>query len=516
MMFHALWKVSIKSRILKGVTSRSLLRLSVAILVAVITNQSVAFSQQSQSNSPSDRQWSVLFHSHGAIPGESEWNWDNVVALQNAARESGIDAVILTEQLVAEWTWGPPVIRELWGYRRRIPSIKSYGIEEFFSKVDEADKLVPDITLLAGAEVSSYHYWTGAPWTKNLWMWNWQRNLLVLGLSDPSAFGELPVLGLRQSLLQSWRDVLWLGILLALIVLFLYALNHLYYLRMLILLVPIAMLIWTGPPPPGPYSPYVDDAGSKPYQTVIDTVDAWGGLAIWSMVETIDHQVYPWGGIHTEPHPEVLIETSNYHGFGVLYPDNRTAQLPGHEWDIALQSYLDGTRRNPPWGWGEQALHYPKQVIEDGKQVWHNMTVLLAPDRSRESLLEAFRRGRGYAVHGQKVGNRLRLDLFVAISGAESAGMGEWLNADSRPTIKAIVGFTGSDPQEVTAQLISNGRVVKSMISVPPFELEWVPAEEEMESRSFVRLQVEGRGHMLYSNPIFFEYTPPPDNGDSP
>ncbi len=516
MMFHALWKVSIKSRFPKGVTSRSLLRLPIALLVTLSVNQSVASSQQSQFDDSADRQWAVLFHSHGAIPDSTGWNWDNVVALQNAAREGGIDAVIMTEQLAAEWTWGPPVIRKLWGYRRKIPSIKSYGIEEFFTKVDEADKLVPDITLIAGAEVSVYHYWTGAPWTKNLWMWNWQRNLLVLGLSDPSAFGELPVLGLRQYLLQSGIDFVWLGILLALIVLFLYALNHLYYFRMLLFLVPIVMLIWTGPPPPGPYSPYVDDAGSKPYQAVIDTVDAWGGLAIWSMVEAFDHHVKSWGGIHTEPHPEVLLETSNYHGFGVLYPDNRTVQLPGHEWDIALRSYLDGTRHNPPWGWGEQALHYPKQVIEEGKQIWHNLTILLAPDRTKESLLDAFHKGRGYAVHGQDLGRRLRLEMFEAFSGAKRAGMGEWLRTDSQPGIKVVVGFTGSDPQEVTAQLISNGRIVKSITSLPPFELEWVPEEEELETRSFVRLQVEGRGHMLYSNPIFIEYTPPRDNGDSP
>ena len=242
-MFRALWKVSIKSRFLKGVTSRSLMRLSVALLVTLSVNQSVASLHQSQSDDSADRQWAVLFHSHGAIPDSTGWNWDNVTALQNAAREGGIDAVILTEQLVSEWTWGPPVIRKLWGYRRKIPSIKSYGIEEFFTRVDEADKLVPDITLIAGAEVSVYHYWTGAPWTKNLWMRNWQRNLLVLGLSDPSAFGELPVLGLRQYLLQSGLDFVWLGILLALIVLFLYALNHLYYFRMLFSLVPIAMLI---------------------------------------------------------------------------------------------------------------------------------------------------------------------------------------------------------------------------------------------------------------------------------
>ena len=225
------------------------------------------------------------------------------------------------------------------------------------------------------------------------------------------------------------------------------------------------------------------------------------------MIEAFDHHVKPWGGIHTEPHPEVLLETNNYHGFGVLYPDNRTAQLPGHEWDTALQSYIDGTRHNPPWGWGEQALHFPDQLAL-GKRVWHNLTILLAPDRTEESLLDALRTGRGYAVHGPKVGNRLRLEMFEAFSGAERAGMGEWLRTGSLPRIKVTVDYTGDDPQEVTAQLISNGRIVKSMTSMPPFELEWVPTEEDLEARSFVRLQVEGRGHMLYSNPIFIEYTP--------
>lgn len=494
-------KVSIKTSDHSTNYRTAFLFLCTAGLVIYVLLPAPAFSQHLQHDPYPDKQWGVILHSHGTTGS----GWDAVVNLQRAAGRNNISAVILTEQLIAQWSWGPPVIRGVWGYRRTIPSIRSYGIERFFNEAEEADRQVPDVTLIAGAEVAAYYYWTGVPWKRNLTMWNWQRNLLVLDLPEPALFGLLPVLGLRHSLLQTWRDYIWLGTLIIFIALFLTALNYLYFVRAAVALIPVALLLWSGPPPPGPFSPYIQNAGIKPYQTLIDSVDSWGGLALWSLVETVDDHHYSWGRIHTDPHPEVLTQTHSYHGFGVMYPDNLTAQEPGHEWDTALSAYLNGTSINPPWGWGELALHQ-EQLGE--KKLWHNMTVLFAPDPSREELLHALREGRGYAVHSDFEGGRLRLNRFDAISHEGVAGMGQWLSTTERPSVNALIGFTGEDPPPVTIRLISGGEVVATTQGTPPLALEWTPPSLQPGTRTYCRLLVEGRGHKLFSNPIFIEYPP--------
>lgn len=518
MMFHVHWKVSIKSYNSPNRARIGTPVLTVVCLLTYFSSPLPAHGQQIRSDSHPDQQWGVLLHSHGSLAH----GWDAIVSLQRAAKKNGISAVVLTEQLIAQWNWGPPVVRELWSYRHKLPelpSIRSYGIERYFEQAAEADRLVPEVTLIAAAEVAPYYYWTGVPWKKNLTMWNWQRNLLVLDLPDPSTYGKLPILGLRRSLLQSWKDFLWLGVVIALLVGFLIALNHLYFFRALLALIPAILLLWSGPPPPAPYSPYRQDAGTSPYQAVIDSVDRWGGIILWSMVETVDdHQMW-WGGIHTDPHPEVLLQTNNYHGFGVIYADNITAQEPGHEWDQALLDYLDGLRRNPPWGWGEQALHYPEQLPD--KTVGGIQTVLFAPDPSEEALMSALRRGRGYSVRTSATDGRLRLDRFEASSGQSRSGMGQWLLSSGQLAIHAAWSYTGNQPPEVTARLIRNGEVIASECEIPPTELVWEepegsPPPPSPRPRAFYRLELEGQGHRLLSNPIFVAYTAAGRGSDSP
>jgi len=457
-----------------------------------------------------DLQWGVLLHSHGALTH----GWDTVVSLQREARSNGIAAVVLTEHLIKQWNWGPPVLRELWSYRHRQPSIQRYGIERYFEKTMEVDRLVPEVTLIAGVEVAPYYHWTGVPWNRNLTMWDWQRNLLLLDLPEPAAYAKLPVLGLRRSLLQSWKDFLWLGVTAAFIVCFLLALKYLRFFRASLALIPIVLLVWSGPPPPGPYSPYRSDAGMSPYQAVIDSVSKWGGIAIWTQVESLDDDQYLWGRVHTDPHPQVLIQTQDYHGFGSIYPSTSTVHDVGHEWDQTLKAYLDGFRHNPPWGWGELALHYPEQL--DTKTIWQNQTVLFAPDRSSGELLHALRKGRGYAVRATHADGRLQLDRFEAVAEGHRAYMGEWLRTSGTPQLRVVWSFTGSEPPEVTAQLIRNGEVVASKQGTPPMSLEWTPPAMEPGSRFYYRLALEGRNHRLLSNPIFVEHLATAGQTNSP
>ncbi len=474
-------------------------------------------SDSRSSPQETEQEWNVLLHSHGVIAGD----WGSVEDLQRQALAAGVDVVILTEQLITEWEWSPPVIRSFWSFRlknpearsfreffRTEPSVKRLGSEEYFDKVERTDQAVPGITLLAGVEVAPYYYWTGAPWSRDLTMWNWQRNILVLDLPEPKDYEELPVLGLHTSLFGSWKILPWAIVLIVCLSLFLYVLNKLYLVRALLAVIPVALLIWSGPPSLEPFSPYRADTGFKPYQTLIDHVNELGGFSMWTQVETSDNHTYMGVGIHTSWHPEVLLETSNYRSFGSIYPASGTmAHEPGNQWDQALISYLEGERRFAPWGWGELALHPQQMQGRDAKRVNEVLSIVRSPDRSPRAILDALKEGKGYAVRATTLDGRLSLDRFMVLSGNATALMGEELDYQGPVSVEAAWSFTGTETQSATVRLIRSGVVVDSVVGTPPMNLTYIePPYDPGESGAFYRLQIESHGHRLLSNPIFIRY----------
>ena len=439
----------------------------------------------------------MLLHAHGVFSS----GWSAVESLQRTAARNGIDAVVLTEHLIADWYWAPPLLRGFLGYRVRQPSIYRYGIEKYFSAAAEVDGKVPEVTLITGAEVAPYYYWTGSPFRRDLTMWDWQRNLLILGLPAPSSYRHLPVVGLRESPVESTGDALWLLLMVAAGTGFLLTLNRLKFVTASFLLAVGAGLLILGPPPAGPFSPYSGNEGIAPYQALIDSVNGLGGIALWTQVESKDDKQYSWGRVHTEPHVEVLLQTRDYEGFGAVYPDRLRAYRPGRAWDAALQSYLHGARRNPPFGWGELALHYPGQL--DVKSMDQILTVLRAPDRTPQALLEALRNGRGYGVLAAHSDGRLRLDRWEADSGGARALSGEWLVPGRTVTIRAEWSYTGSDSPDISARLIRNGEVVSEQKGVPPAVLVFESEVSGLSPSAYYRLELSGRNKLLLSNPIF-------------
>jgi len=459
---------------------------------------------RAQAGQPEERQWRVLLHSHADLAGGLRMG----VRLQQAAAARDIDAVILTEQLLTDWQWAPPVIRRIWNYRRRETSIRTFGIQRYFRRVAELDAAVPEVTLMAGAEVAPYYRWTGAPWKGNLTMWDWQRNILVLGLPSADDYARLPVTGLRRLPVESVRDVPWLATLIIFLLLSLFALRNRNRVWAAVLAVPVLLLIHSGPPPPQPFPVYRDSTPTEAYQALIDSVRARGGFSLWTQIEAVDDHPYSWGLIHTDPHPQVLVETTGYDAFGSLYPATSTAREPGREWDRALADYLAGHRDDPVWGWGELALHYPEQIeVKNAKRVDGVLSVVLAPDRTPGALLEALRTGRGYALLAALPGGHLRLETFEATAGEKRAGSGGTLSTSGAVAVRAGVSFTGSEPPLLRVRLIRSGEVVIDRELVPPVSLEFTDfGPEESETAAWYRLLVHSQAHHVISNPIFVRY----------
>src|SRR5262249_32178129 len=149
---------------------------------------------------------------------------------------------------------------------------------------------------------------------------------------------------------------------------------------------------------------------------LIDDVIAKGGLVFWSMTEARDFQEHDAGPlgtvtVKTEPHPEALLQTTGYTGFGGLYQDGRTNIKPGELWDQLLQ--LSASERRPiPVLIGELAFH---RLNDPGKDLNRLVTALWVKERTAAGVLEALQSGHSYAVGDGDHHVQLRLDEFRVV-----------------------------------------------------------------------------------------------------
>jgi hypothetical protein len=174
------------------------------------------------------------------------------------------------------------------------------------------------------------------------------------------------------------------------------------------------------------FSSYDDQLGYRPYQALIDDVKDKGGLVFWSLSEARDfHEIDagPLGTVtvKTEPHPEAMLMTTGYTGFGGLYQEGRTSINPGELWDRLLHVSMS-ERRPIPVLIGELALH----GLNDADKDLHRLvTSLWVKERTRVGVLEALQSGHAYAVGDSHHHVQLRLDEFrvVCQGGTKSASM---------------------------------------------------------------------------------------------
>ena len=459
-------------------------------------------SAQGPGAQPDLPQWRLLLHAH-ADPGPDEdlgAGWQaHIEDLQLAAALEGVDAILFTEHLLAEWEWSPPLLRAFWRFRTSRPSVSRLGIERYFQTIDALDARVPALTLIGGVEVAPYYRWTGSPLTGSLVMHDWQRNLMVAGLSEPADYEDLPVLGLHRDLTATLGGWLWLLILVVIAVATLTALNHLRWRLTVVGGAGLALMLWSGPPPSTPWSPYGPDPGAAPWQAVIDSVQALEGLVLWTGVESADDRREAGVHILTPEHPEMLLATRGWDGFGALYPEGLRAYRPGMWWDRALQRHVQSGQGHPPWGWGENVLHYPSQLkIKGLTQV---ETVLLAPDRSRQELLDALREGRGYALWSTQEGVRMVMETFRVRSGDAAATHGGSLPGSGPVEVRVSWYWDGEGDRPVTMRLIGDGEVVAERDGLAPgTEIFRLP---ERARPSYVRVELKARDHILLGNPVF-------------
>ncbi len=468
----------------------------------------------------------VLF-SDGAVPLVTSFHVHSTAStgdltldqLATQAEDLGIEAIVLTENFVLQYEYGLFPWRSVIKAKVSFPSVLDYGVERYFAEVADVQARHPKVLLVPGMEITPHYYWTGSLFSGDLTMFNGQKNILVFGLPGPSDYLTLPVNGnpgsyrfdaglLVQALpvallipaVWCWRRrddgrrrALWAGLLAAL-----------------------AGLLLFNARPYGDPQFAIYDAGLRyrPYQTLIERVEALGGVTIWSMPEAKDFHEYglgPFGvlTIKTNPYPEALQLTRGYTAFGSIYQDTRTVTQPGGIWDELL-TLPDRYRKGlPPWGVGEIAFH---GLNRDTRELDQVLTVFGVRQRTAAGIVEALKTGRSYAVGQYRSKTRLRLEEFRVGCHAEDPGAtsGETLTPAPSCAVTVSVRVSAADPppMPVTVTVVRSGQVMGKASGPLPFVQRFVDPTPSADARGVYRVIVEGQEVELLSNPIFVEPIP--------
>lgn len=439
-----------------------------------------------------------------------------VEALAQRAEQLGLDVLILTDNFSLRYEYGLWPLPGLLKYRVSFPSVLEYGIERYLGEIAAAQSRHSKLIILPGVEVAPHYYWTGSLVGQTLTMHNAQRNLLVLGLTKPEDYRSLPASGNPASNIFDWRGAVnAVPILLVVPAIWLWkpfqrsgnTRSAQRTAACVLIVLTVALMANAWPLSQPAFSSYDERLGYRPYQALIDDVRNKGGLVFWSMTEARDFHEYvagPLGAVtvKTEPHPEALLMTTGYTGFGGLYQDGRTIIKPGELWDRLLQ--LPANEQRPiPVLIGELAFH---GLNDAGKDLNRLVTALSVKERTVAGVMEALRSGHAYAVGEGDHHVQLRLDEFrvVCQGGSKSASVGDRLDPGGACDLMVRLSVTAGDRGRypVKVRVIRSGQVVAQLTGETPFRIDWPDTTLPTEEMMTYRVEITGSGELL-SNPIF-------------
>jgi hypothetical protein len=430
--------------------------------------------------------------------------------------ERGIDFMAITDSFLTRVRYGIGPFRAI-AFSRNRPGVRDYGVDRYLEAVDKADQELP-ITLLPATEVTPGYVWKGGL-SNGLQLHGFDHHLLVIGLEDADALDQLPVIGnetFRNTVIEWPRLAPSLLFGIAGLVLLLLPQKRKVRLEYIttfrhrstrrsgavLLLAATGWTFWMYPF--GTLTdPYAGVADTAAQQRLIDYVGSNGGLTFWSYPEARFPDVVASGAtMVSAPHPDDLWTTSRYDGFEGLYGDTISITESGGLWDELLLDFVQGRRSRWPSAITGIDFHY------FGDTPWYELdagqTVLWAEGNQRNAVIDALRRGRGYAAFQPGPDHDLVLDDLWLSEDGRVALTGERLDGVSAPTLTALVRWepgTGGPDVDVEFELIRDGTTVQTGTIRLPARMEW--EEELTDGPHYYRLRLEADGYQILTNPIF-------------
>jgi hypothetical protein len=310
--------------------------------------------------------WRTVMHVHSDFSTGPH----SLAELAATAGEYGLDALFLTDNHALSFQYGLPGLRNTFWLRRQLPSVLKNGPEKFYRAAALENLRQREVLVVPGLEILPRCTWEGSLTGGDLTHWNMQRNLMALGTLPARTVKRIPVsagwLPRRDTLVAGLS---WLGPGLLFLVLAGAVWMPIRAARRhrasawkmggrLLMRAGLPVLVfwagfewWAGSRPQADI--YGDRFSLEAEQRVIDYLAATGAFIYWAHPEAVDRHTFRFFKVQTDPYPEILVRTRDYHGFGALYPQKTELYEAGSEWDRVLLEYLQGIRSRPAWAVGE-------------------------------------------------------------------------------------------------------------------------------------------------------------------
>ena len=426
--------------------------------------------------------------------------------LVSRAEGKGLEVLLVTDTYQAVMQYGLFPFHNLIKKREERRSVMTAGPENYLAEIERWNHQQQSVIIIPGVKSSPFYYWTGKPFGKELTAHDFHKYLLIVGMSNPDDYYNLP--SLHGPLSTRYVIDLLPGFLifLAAFILSIYLVCQKGLLRIggvVAAVISLALMVDHHPFKSSRFDPYHGGQGTAPYQDTIDSARSHGGLTFWAHPESNRYkngsQVGPVK-LMTAHYPEALVASENYTGFAAIYGDTITATKAGKHWDQVLLQYCRGDRAEPVWGIAGSDFKEEK----NGNGLDTFLTVFLVENRNAGDVLEALRRGRIYAVR-KTARFRLSLDQFEIADegGGRNAIMGEELRSDSHPVVEGRISATGNGHHSVNVAIIRGGEQIWSFEGETPLQFRFVD-HVPWSGKTFYRLDVSAKAAgKLLSNPIF-------------
>lgn len=446
-----------------------------------------------------------VMHVHTTFDNAGHYSLDQLVLM---AKAKGLEVLIPSDHDLQVMEYGLPPFRNLVKRREQRDSVIKVGPEKFLAQIAQMNEIQKDVLIIPGVQSSPFYYWTGSPFKGNLTANDYRKELLLIGMQTPEDYRGLPLLDNGFSTRYFKKLLPQSLIFLAGFVFAIYLVLQKGLIRIvggIISILSIGLLISQHPFQSSFFDPYHGDQRVKPFQEVINYVNARGGQVFWLHPESN----YAVNGVQLGPvtlitkhYPDDLITSQDYTGFEAIYGDWITATDPGKHWDRVLVDYCRGIRNRPAWGISGADFHGE----EAGVKLETFQTIFLVKHKTTEAILEALAKGRFYAV--LKGNSRLFLDQFQVIDNqsGNSSIVGQELDLRGASLVEGKLSAMGNGQHSVKISLIRGGEVVKIFKGETPLEFHYLD-QDYRPGKTYYRLDVRSKGAgRLLSNPIFVSF----------
>ena len=356
-------------------------------------------------------------------------------------RAKGVDAVVFTDSLRRQWSYGVWPLPKLIKRTVEQPSVLTYGARRYLDLITAIKRPDQPVVAIPAVEAAPFYYWARSPFDSHGGQIRaWQQHLLALGIDDPRVLEKLPL---------------------------------------------------------DSFDAYHGDQGAKPYQKFIDAVRAAGGFVYWAHPMTQHLGRHDNIEDYTEPYPHLLQITDGYTGFALTYLGYLSPADPGGLWDQMLEAYGRGVRRNPVWVIGEldwRGTERPPDAVLN--KAW-------LPELRRAAVLAALREGKTWFMFKNE-GEPPDLEAFsvAALGSQEEVSLGGTLTGAAEVRVHLAGSCGRGNAHGCTITIVRNGEVWRRE-TVALDEFDFAPTDKPPHAFNWYRVIVEGPGGVLYTNPVF-------------